>query len=61
MRRVVIANLSCKCCGNVFQMPRERSRRPKRGNIQHVWCYECEKPTPHTELVDTHNEVVFTA
>ena len=47
--KTVSSDLRCKCCDNLFPIPRRKGNRRASGHIKHLWCIRCKERTEHVE------------
>lgn len=49
-RMMVLKELECETCGQIFIVPRRGVRNKQAGHRKKLWCYICRKRTTHVEL-----------
>lgn len=53
--RMILTNLKCEECGNVFNIPRKRGELRDKGHTKHVWCFKCKKQTAHHDFINDYD------
>lgn len=48
--KYIKTHLECYYCGSVVPIWRFENRQRKLHHVKHLYCWKCQKTTPHIEL-----------
>lgn len=52
---MIITNLKCEECDNVFNIPRKNGDKRGKGHVKHVWCFICKETTAHRDFINDYD------
>lgn len=50
-----LSNLVCLECGNIFTIPRRKTKHRCNGHIKDLWCPVCKRVNKHYEIQNIDN------